>query len=95
MKNKHSLTNSAPLILDLLHIYLNIRDDISLSQNFLHLRLLTAAGVDLARFFSYVDVKNRTFIDAKTQECDMWLRRRKGKKNIYWYNYKKTSQSDS
>jgi len=31
-KNKHSLTSSAPLTLDLLHSYLNVRDDISLSQ---------------------------------------------------------------
>lgn len=51
-------------------------------KNFSHLGLLTAARVDLARFFSYADVKNRTFLDAKTQECDTWLRRRKGK-NTY------------
>lgn len=51
-------------------------------KNFLHLRLVTAARVDLARVFSYDDVKNRTFADAKRQECDMWQRRRKGK-NTY------------
>lgn len=51
-------------------------------KNFSHLGLLTAARVDLARLFLYADVKNRTFFNAKTQECDMWLRRRKGK-NTY------------
>lgn len=40
-------------------------------------------------------MKNRTFPDAKKQECDMWLRRRKGKKYMYLYKYKETSQNDS
>lgn len=62
-------------------------------KNFLHLRLVTAARVDLARVFSYDDVKNRTFANAKRQECDMWQRRRKGK-NTYIGVIEKKNKSE-
>lgn len=34
-------------------------------------------------------MKNRTFPDAKKQECDMWLRRRKGKNTCICISIKK------
>lgn len=81
-------------ILNLLNIYLNVRDDIPSSQVSWKEEFPTPSAADScqswsARIFSYADVKNRTFPDAKKQECDMWLRRRKGKNTCICISIKK------